>query len=45
LRESEPPEDKGGFEPLAKGKIQLESDGAEVFYRAITVELIDGFSM
>jgi hypothetical protein len=26
-RESEPPEDSGGFEPLAPGKIQLESGG------------------
>jgi hypothetical protein len=43
LRESEPPEDKGGFEPLATCKIQLESAGAEVFCRAITIELINAF--
>jgi hypothetical protein len=43
LRESEQPDGQGGFIPLTKGKIQLQSEGAEVFYRAITVEPIDGF--
>lgn len=43
-RESEPPEDQGGFEPLAQGRIQLETEGADVFYRAITIELINGFT-
>ncbi|HEX2860097.1 MAG TPA: DUF1080 domain-containing protein, partial [Lacunisphaera sp.] len=41
LRESEQPDGKDGFIPLTKGKIQLQSEGAEVFYRAITVETID----
>lgn len=43
LRESEQPDGSGGFIPLTKGKIQLQSEGAEVFYRAITVEPIDRF--
>jgi hypothetical protein len=43
LRESEQPDSSGGFIPLTKGKIQLQSEGAEVFYRAITVEPIDRF--
>lgn len=43
LRESEQPDGAGGFLPLTKGKIQLQSEGAEVFYRAITVEPIDRF--
>jgi hypothetical protein len=34
-------EDKGKFSPLMKGKIQIQSEGAEVFYRNITVENID----
>ena len=25
----------GGFEPLTKGKIQIQSEGAEVYYRNI----------
>lgn len=43
LRESEQPDGQGGFVPLTKGKIQLQSEGAEVFYRAITIEPIDRF--
>lgn len=43
LRESEQPDGSGGFIPLTKGKIQLQSEGAEVFYRSITVEPIDSF--
>jgi hypothetical protein len=34
-------EDEGKFSPLKKGKIQIQSEGAEVFYRNITVEYID----
>jgi hypothetical protein len=41
LRDSEQPDSNGGWIPLTKGKIQLQSEGAEVFYRAITVEPID----
>jgi hypothetical protein len=43
LRESEQPDGQGGFIPLTKGKIQLQSEGAEVYYRAVTVEPIDRF--
>lgn len=43
LRESEQPDGQGGFIPLTKGKIQLQSEGAEIFYRSITVEPIDRF--
>ncbi|HWA26435.1 MAG TPA: DUF1080 domain-containing protein [Lacunisphaera sp.] len=43
LRESEQPDGNGGWIPLTKGKIQLQSEGAEVFYRNITVEPIDRF--
>jgi catechol 2,3-dioxygenase-like lactoylglutathione lyase family enzyme len=35
LYHSRRPTAKGGFEPLTKGKIQLQSEGAEVFYRNI----------
>lgn len=35
LYHSRRPAAKGGFEPLTKGKIQLQSEGAEVFYRNI----------
>ncbi len=31
----------GGFEPLTKGKIQLQSEGAEVFYRTLRIRSID----
>lgn len=41
LRESEQPDGKGGFIPLTKGKIQLQSEGAEVFFRSITIEPIE----
>lgn len=41
LRDSEQPDGKDGWTPLTKGKIQLQSEGAEVFYRAITVEPIE----
>ncbi|MFD2146378.1 3-keto-disaccharide hydrolase [Mucilaginibacter antarcticus] len=34
--------DKGEFTPLIKGKIQLESEGAELFYREIMVQGIEG---
>jgi hypothetical protein len=43
LRESEQPDGQGGWIPLTKGKIQLQSEGAEVFYRNITIEPIDRF--
>ncbi|HRI62044.1 MAG TPA: DUF1080 domain-containing protein, partial [Saprospiraceae bacterium] len=32
----------GGYEPLKKGKIQIQSEGAEVFYRNIRMLPIDG---
>lgn len=32
----------GGYEPLKKGKIQIQSEGAEVFYRNIRMLAIDG---
>ena len=41
LRESEQPDGNGGFGPLTKGRIQLQSEGAEEFYRAIMIEPID----
>ena len=31
----------GGFEPLTKGKIQVQSEGAEVFYRTLRIRSID----
>ncbi|MES2375771.1 MAG: DUF1080 domain-containing protein [Bacteroidota bacterium] len=34
--------DKGVLTPLAKGKIQLQSEGAEVFYRRVELQKIDG---
>ena len=34
-------EDDGKFSPLKKGKIQIQSEGAEVFYRNITIEYIN----
>ena len=43
LRESEQPDGQGGWVPLTKGRIQLQSEGAEVFYRNITIEPIDRF--
>lgn len=43
LRESEQPDGQGGFVPLTKGKIQLQSEGAEIFFRAISIEPIDRF--
>lgn len=43
LCDSEQPDGAGGFIPLTKGKIQLQSEGAEVFYRAVTIEPIDRF--
>ncbi|HEY5550783.1 MAG TPA: DUF1080 domain-containing protein [Opitutaceae bacterium] len=43
LRESEQPDGNGGWIPLTKGKIQLQSEGAEVCYRDITIEPIDTF--
>jgi hypothetical protein len=33
--------DKGSFTPLAKGKIQLQSEGAEVFYRRVELQGIN----
>jgi hypothetical protein len=33
--------DYGKEIPLAKGKIQIESEGAEVFYRNIRISSID----
>lgn len=43
LRNSSQPDDDGtGFIPLTKGKIQLQSEGAEVYYRAIRVREIKG---
>jgi len=33
--------DKGTFTPLAKGRIQLQSEGAEVFYRKVELQGID----
>lgn len=41
LRESEQPDGNGGWIPLTKGRIQLQSEGAEVFYRDITIEPIE----
>jgi hypothetical protein len=35
------PDDHGGFVPLTKGRIQIQSEGAEVFYRAIAIRPID----
>jgi hypothetical protein len=32
--------DKGSFTPLSKGKIQLQSEGAEVFYRRVAIQQI-----
>jgi hypothetical protein len=32
--------ESGSLEPLARGKIQLQSEGAEVFYRNILIEPI-----
>lgn len=43
LRESEQPDGNGNFIPLSKGKIQLQSEGAEVYYRSITIEPIHSF--
>lgn len=43
LRESAQPDGQGGWIPLTKGRIQLQSEGAEVFYRAVTIESIDRF--
>jgi len=31
-----------GDKPLAKGKIQIQSEGAEVFYRSLAVEQLSG---
>jgi hypothetical protein len=42
LRSSEQPDGNGGWIPLTKGKIQLQSEGAEIFYRDITIEPIVG---
>lgn len=43
LRNSSQPNDNGtGFIPLTKGKIQLQSEGAEVYYRTIRVRDIKG---
>ncbi len=33
-------EEKGNFTPLNKGKIQIQSEGAEIFYRNISIENI-----
>jgi hypothetical protein len=33
--------DNGQILPLAKGKIQIQSEGAEIFYRQIRIEPID----
>jgi hypothetical protein len=33
--------DEGKETPLIKGKIQIESEGAEVFYRNIQIKFID----
>jgi len=35
------PDDHGGVIPLTKGKIQIQSEGAEVFYRKIEIRPID----
>ncbi len=43
LHDSEQPDGNGGWTPLVKGRIQLQSEGAEVFYRAIVVEPIERF--
>lgn len=41
LQDSEQPDGQGGWKPLSKGRLQLQSEGAEVFYRDITIEPID----
>jgi hypothetical protein len=42
LYNSREPDANGNDVPLAKGKIQLQSEGAEVFYRNIMVKNIEG---
>ena len=37
-------EDKGQITPLTKGKIQIQSEGAEVFYKDILIEPINRLS-
>ena len=34
--------ENGQVEPLTKGKLQLQSEGAEVFYKAVRLRAIDG---
>ena len=41
LHDSEQPDGSGGYVPLVRGKIQLQSEGAEVYYRDIMIEPID----
>jgi len=35
-------QDKGSESPLTRGKIQIQSEGAEVFYKAIRIQQISG---
>jgi len=34
-------EDNGKLSPLAKGKLQIQSEGAEVFYKAIKIKSLN----
>ena len=41
LHDSQQPDGRGGMTPLTKGKLQFQSEGAEVFYRDLKIRPID----
>jgi hypothetical protein len=43
LRDARQPAADGAFAPLTRGRIQIQSEGAEVFYRNIAVRRISDF--